>query len=143
MTEFATDFGKSVDSRDRRDRFAREKDRSLISIDWDEIAKKRRERILWEIEQGLDPIEAPEVTGDSVQETTSSSYSRSTEWINRDGAPRKYDHDEVIRLYRDEGWSGKKIAKKMGANPATIYGILRQNNIERRAYRGGRNQFNS
>lgn len=61
---------------------------------------------------------------------------------NLDGAERQFDYDEVIRLYTEERLNGKQIAKQLGANPATIYRILKIAGVTRR-YNGGRNQYNA
>lgn len=110
----------------------REKDRSRVSIDWDAIAQERAQRIKWEIEQGLNPIEAFEVTEAPKPPPRPSN--------NPFGGPKKYDHDEMVRLYVEEGLTGEQIALKLGANRATVYGVLKQRNVTRE-YNGGNNQY--
>lgn len=106
---------------------------------WEEITKKRRVRIQWEIEQGLDPVEAWEIddTIERPAKTGSARYTGTRTGIG--GAEQTYDREEIIRLYKEEGLSGRDVAERIGANPATVYNILRENNVTR-PYRGGNNQ---
>lgn len=112
------DFGKKMD----HDAI----DRKKSSINWDEVRAEYEARLQWEYEQGRDPIELkgkpPKKPGN-----------------NPDGAPRRYDHKEIVRLYEEEQWSGSQIAKKLGAHDSTIYGILRKHGVTARPYYGAAN----
>lgn len=121
----------------------RERDRSKISIDWDAITNARHERIRWEIAQGLEPAERSELPEYQEQPAPKAPVKKrffNGGKINTDGAPRKFDHAAIVNRYI-AGESGTAIAKDIGANKATVYGILRQYKIERREYNGGANQF--
>lgn len=101
-----------------------------MSIDWDAVRAQREERIRWEIEQGLNPIESHEVTADAKPEPKrpAKDFNGGTRWTQ--GTPRVYDHDEIIQLYVD-GHSGIEIARRIGANKATVYGVLRAAKVTR------------
>lgn len=43
---------------------------------------------------------------------------------------KKVNHDEVIRLYRDEKCTIRQIIDKLGISRQNIYTILKRNNIE-------------
>lgn len=118
----------------------RERDRSRISIDWDRIRRDRIERIKLEVSQGLNPVEARELEADKPEQSKQPRKDFNGGTRNLNGAVRKFDHEEIVRRYRS-GETGTAIAKSLGANKATIYGILKKYNIERREYNGGANQF--
>lgn len=125
-------------------------ERRFKTIDWDQLRADYRKRIEWEVEQGLNPKEASvihqkstdaEVVRDSSERPSGKSkYHRTPHGNNPDGAPRRYNHDKIIKLYVEEHLSGKRIAELIGANPATIYGILKRNGVTR-DYTGNGRRF--
>ena len=119
------DFGEKYDAKHD------EVERKKSSINWETIRKERLKRIQWEIDQGLNPVEAFEV--DATKPKPKPNHR-----IGIGGSERTYDHDEIIRLYTEENWTGTNIAKKIGANPTTVYGILKRAGVTRE-YNGGHN----
>lgn len=118
-----------------------EKDRSKISINWDEVRERYYARIREEIARGLVPPERGELPEYREVEAPSKPAKRKTRTprtkVPGRGWNRQYDHDEFVRLY-ESGWSGNDIAKKFGCNPATVYGALKARGVTRE-YNGGIN----
>lgn len=93
-----------------------------MGFDWDSLREKYLARIQWEIDQGLDPIEAFELDESLEKPPDRPAMDRT----GIGGQPRKYDHEQVLKLYTENNLSGQEIAKLLGANPATIYLIIRK-----------------
>ena len=96
-------------------------------FNWDALREQYHARIRWEIEQGLNPPEAF-IVDDSYEKPARRRASRQTYQpkSTNTGGQRKYDHDEIMRLYYDEKMTGREVAERVGCNPATVYLALRK-----------------
>ena len=123
----------------------RERDRTKISIDWDQITERYHARIREEVARGLNPPELQELPEYREVKDEPDVFQRKAKGSRKKDGPgpgrgwsRRYDHDEFVRLYTEENWSGNDIAKKFGCNSATVYLVLKKRGVTKE-YNGGAN----